>query len=504
MIVLEYDKRAGIMDIVLLVLACLASFGRMLAAYVISFLVAISLGILMARRSTAEAVLMPILDILQSIPILGFFPIAIVVFISFLPRNIGLELAAIFLIMTSLLWNMIFGIYSSIKSLDPEVFYMASVYKLKTFSRIAYMYVPAARAAIAANSIISWAGGWFFLTSAEVITSGSEEYKLLGIGSLIMDFYNKGNTLEFYIAVITLFAIIVISYLLIFNPATNLVIQHHILPAWYRVFYYVHKFVSITWERIMHIGIKFESKGVTSHTTVIVIPFLALLLYANVTTHLQQKSSLLFMFELAVNFLVSLSRVSLVVIVSLIITIGMAYISLVKGWSSAIALVGEILASIPAILWWPILSPLAAKTPWLVSFIVFLQSSLWYEFFNVILFGVPKIRADVLELAKVYGIRGFNYFRYILIPSLLPSIASGALSAWGGAWNASIVAEYFGSGPTAIDLGGIGSLLSKYTYEGNYEKVLYTIVLWALMIVLLNKTIWSRVFKRVEKSFVVE
>ncbi|MEM0048467.1 MAG: ABC transporter permease subunit [Ignisphaera sp.] len=491
------------MDAVLLALASLASFGRMLAAYILSLLVAISLGILMARRRIAEAVLMPILDILQSIPILGFFPIAIVMFVTFLPRSIGLELAAIFLITTSLLWNMIFGVYSSIKSLDPEVFYMASIYSLKTFSRVAYIYVPAARAAIAANSIISWAGGWFFLTSAEVISAGSEEYKLLGIGSLIMDFYNRGNMLGFYTAIAILFAIIVASYLLIFNPATNLVIQQRILPAWHRAFYYIYKFVSIIWESIMHIGIKFESKGITRHGTIVIVPFLALsFLYINATIYLQKSS--LPILEFAINFLISLARVGLVVIVSLIITVGMAYLSLVKGWGKSIAIVGEILASIPAILWWPILSPLAAKMPWLVSFIVFLQGSLWYEFFNVILFGVPKIRLEVLELAKVYSIKGFNYFRYILIPSLLPSIASGALSAWGGAWNASIVAEYFESGTTVIDLGGVGSLLSRYAYEGSYGRVLYIVILWALMIVLLNKTVWSQVFKRVEKSFVVE
>ncbi|MEM3974186.1 MAG: ABC transporter permease subunit [Ignisphaera sp.] len=491
------------LDVVLLVLASLASFGRMLAAYILSLLVAISLGILMARRRTAEAILMPILDVLQSIPILGFFPIAIVIFVSFLPKSIGLELAAIFLITTSLLWNMIFGVYTSVKSLDPNMFHMASVYRLKTFSRIAYIYVPAARAAIAANSIISWAGGWFFLTSAEVISAGSEEYKLLGIGSLIMDLYSKGDMLEFYIATAVLFAIIIASYLLIFNPATNLVIQHHLLPAWHRAFYYIYRFVSIVWEHIMHLGIKFESKGMAKHNMVIAVPLLTLpLLYINVVANLQKSP--LFILEFMTNFLISLARVSLVVVVSFMITIVMAYLSLVKGLGPIIAIVGEILASIPAILWWPILSPLAVKASWLVSFIVFLQGSLWYEFFNVMLFGVPKIKMEVLELAKVYSIRGFNYFRYILIPSLLPSIASGALSAWGGAWNASIVAEYFESGSTTIDLGGVGSMLSKYTYGGRYDIVLYTVILWALMIVLLNKSVWSQIFKRVEKSFVVE
>jgi NitT/TauT family transport system permease protein len=150
-----------VVDVVTLFLACLASFGRMLTAYIISLIIAIVLGISMARRRYVEAILMPILDILQSIPILGFFPIAIALFLIFLPKNIGLELASIFLITTSLVWNMIFGVYSAIKSLDPEVFIMADVYKMKRFSKLVYIYVPVAKEAIVANSVTSWAGGWF-------------------------------------------------------------------------------------------------------------------------------------------------------------------------------------------------------------------------------------------------------------------------------------------------------------------------------------------------------
>lgn len=485
-----------------LILACLASFGRMLGAYIFSLLIAISTGILMARRRIASAILMPVLDVLQSIPILGFFPIAMVLFLAFLPRNVGLELAAIFLITTSLLWNMIFGVYSAIKSLDPGIFVMTDIYKLGKFSKLTYIYVPVARAAVAANSIISWAGGWFFLTSAEVMASGFEEYKLFGVGSLMMDLYGSGRMSEFYIATATLFTIIIISYITIFNPATNLAIQRHILPAWHRIFYYIYKFTSIVWGFLMQIGIKLESRNAVNHVMVLATPFIITpLLHMGTTITLQKNPA--FILEFATNFLVSLGRVSLVVLVSFALVIGIAYLSLVKNWGLAVALAGEVLASIPAILWWPLLSPFINSIPWLVSFVVFIQGSLWYEFFNVLLFGVPKISAEVLELAKIYGVKGLNYFRYILIPSLMPSIASGALSAWGGAWNASIVAEYFESGANVVDLGGVGSMLSRYACEGDYGMVLYTILLWALMIAILNKAVWSRIFRLVEKAFEV-
>jgi NitT/TauT family transport system permease protein len=490
-----------VVDVVTLFLACLASFGRMLTAYIISLIIAIVLGISMARKKYVEAILMPILDVLQSIPILGFFPIAIVLFLIFLPKNIGLELASIFLITTSLVWNMIFGVYSAIKSLDPEVFTMADVYKMKRFSKLAYIYVPVAKVAIVANSVISWAGGWFFLTSAEIMASGSEEHKLFGIGSLIIDFYSSGKTTEFYIAIVLLFIIIMMSYIMIFNPATNTVLQQHILLAFDKIFYYIYKLISILWGFIVSIGIKIESRRTSFHLATLAIPVIALSysLRSNIT-----NLYYLFLLEFIKNFLLSLGRVVFVVITSFILTIGIAYLAIVRRWGSSIVFIGEILASIPAILWWPLLSPFVVSLPWLVSFIVFLQGSLWYEFFNVILFGVPKIRVEVLDLAKIYRIRGFSYFKYILIPSLMPSIASGALSAWGGAWNASIVAEYFESSGRIVDLGGVGSMLSRYTYSGSYGYVLFTVLLWALMIAILNKVFWSRVFKLVEKTFIVE
>lgn len=494
------------MNYVILLLATLASFGRMLVAYIISLLVALSLGIAMARRRYVEEILMPILDVLQSIPILGFFPIVIVIFLSFLPKGIGLELSAVFLLITSLLWNMIFGVYSAIKSLDPEIFQMAGVYRLGTFARLFFIYIPAARGAIAANSIISWAGGWFFLTSAEVIASGSEEYKLLGLGSLIMDLYSKGDALDLYIAVALLCTIIMLSYILIFNPATNIVVQGVKIASITKAYYPLHKAVSTIWSTLMWLGIKAESKrsGVAKASIAplfIAVPATIALLSASVNLGTEQLS---FITTFSWNFLLSLTRVCAVIMLEFFIAILMAYLSIVKGQSSVIILAGEILASIPAIIWWPLLSPIITSMPWLVSLIIFIQGSLWYEFFNVMLFGVPKIRKELLELASIYGIKGLNYFKYIFIPSLLPSIMAGALSAWGGAWNATIVAEYFGLGDNTIDLGGIGALLNKYVNQGDFTHIVWTVILWALLIATINKLIWSRLFKSIEKTYIVE
>lgn len=145
-----------------LALSTSLSLGRMFAAYVISLLLALITGVAMARNKYVETVLLPILDVLQSIPILGFFPAIVLVFVSLLGPAAGSELGSIFLIVTSLVWNMIFGVYSSVKSLDPSIDHLTKVYRLSSIHRFLYVYVPASRSSVAANSIVSWAGGWFF------------------------------------------------------------------------------------------------------------------------------------------------------------------------------------------------------------------------------------------------------------------------------------------------------------------------------------------------------
>ena len=492
------------MQVWVLVLASLASFARMLVAYILSLLIAIFLGVAMARNRVVEATFLPILDILQSIPILGFYPIILSLVVGSLHKGIGLEIAAVLLIVTSLVWNMIFGVYAAVKSLDPSVIELAKVYRLGLFSRLAYIYVPSSLEALASNSLISWAGGWFFLTSAEIISMGSEEHKLFGLGSLIMDLYNAGDIMGFYIAVATLFIIIIVSYLLLFNPAVNIVAQSRIVPAVDSFFNYLARFISLVWSAIIGAGIRIElrvkhqriGKRVGIALFIIPIAFLAQLNMSGLAHIVLDMYAILPQFF--TNFLVTLARVAIIVLISFISSVFLAYLAVVKRWGKAIAFTGEALASIPAILWWPLLSPLYSM-PWLISFTVFLQGALWYEFFNVMLFGVPKIPSGFLEVAEVYRVRGFKFFRYILLPSLLPSIASGALSAWGGAWNASIVAEYFSFGSN--DLRGIGSMLSKYTYAGDLEHAMLVVILWALMIAFLNKAFWSRVFKRVERAF---
>lgn len=495
-----------------LAVAAAASTARMLSAYVLSVISALLLGSLMARNRAVERVLLPILDILQSIPILGFFPAALLFFVTHLPSGLGLELASVFLIWTSLVWNMIFGVYSSVKSLDPQFESMAKVYGFGHAARFFYIYTPASRSSLVANSLVSWAGGWFFLTSAEVVSLGSEEYRLNGIGSFVLERFNAGDLPSFYAGVAVLLAIIMLTYVLFWNPAASIVLGRQ-LPGVLATYEAVHSVVVTVWRKLGEAAVTLERKTarLRGFSTLLKWAFAVFAVSAVVSYAL--SSSVAFnatdvmrrVFETMLVLPVSLARVALVVVFSFTLSLFTAYVSYkFEHMAQAVALAGETLASVPAIVWWPLLAGVALKYPFgplLVSSVVFLQGSFWYLYFNTLVYGLANIRRDFEELSKVYRFSDTAFFRYVFVPSLLPSVAAGALSAWGGAWNASVVAEYVEIGDKVIDLGGAGALLNRLAARGDATGLVASALALSLAIVAVNKTVWSRFFGYIESRF---
>lgn len=239
-----------------LAVATLMSLYRMLVAYLISLILAIFTGIAMARNRVVESILMPVLDVLQSIPILGFFPVALVVFINLFGPSVGSELSAIFLIVTSLVWNMIFGVYASIKSLDPSFEVMSEVYKIPLPLKLFLIYIPASRSSILSNSIISWAGGWFFLTNAEVISMGSRTFKLIGLGSFILAASERGDQISLAAGVIVLFSVIIASYILLWNPSVIKYVGVTFLPGIFFLYNFIERNIVVLWKNIVKMSLK--------------------------------------------------------------------------------------------------------------------------------------------------------------------------------------------------------------------------------------------------------
>jgi len=494
-----------------LVIALGCSLARMMAAYIISVIIALVTGSAMARNRVVEAVTLPILDVLQSIPILGFFPVVLVFFIGSLPKPIGAEAAAVFLIVTSLVWNMIFGVYASIKSLDASIFDMARVFSLGPASKFFYIYTPASKSALLANTLVSWAGGWFFLTSAEVISMGEKEYRLLGVGSFILESFDRGDYFNFYLGVCALILAILLTYVLVWNPAITSLWSLPLVCVG-GVYDRVSSFIAVLWDGVREVFTYLESKvRVPRAATRILASFLVLLLLLLLLRAITGLSSVN-LHDVAVSFVhelpLSLLRVALILLFSFLLSLAISYGTYKsRGPGYLFTLSGEILASIPAIIWWPLLARIALASsagPLLVSFIVLLQGAVWYLFFNIIVFGLANIRREHEELALVYKIRGRHFFSSIFLPSISPSVASGALSAWGGAWNATVVAEYVVLSGKLFDLGGVGALLNRYTAQGKTGEVALAALFLSVFIVLINKAIWSRIFSGISGRFAGE
>ncbi|MEZ0346756.1 MAG: ABC transporter permease subunit [Infirmifilum sp.] len=495
-----------------LLLASSASLYRMATAYILSVILSLILGSAMARNKIIESILLPVLDILQSIPILGFFPAALLLFVTYLPERIGLELASIFLIITSLVWNMIFGVYSSVKSLDPAYEDLARVYGFGHAARFFFIYTPASRRSLIANSLVSWAGGWFFLTSAEVVSLGNAAYKLVGLGSFTIEHFNSGDMFGFSLGVATLLTLIILTYMTLWNPAAATTLGLP-LPGVVSFYEKVHELVAVIWRALTGVCLTVEKKisPMRGFLSILVKAILGILV-ALVLIQLGEAAVTLNIPEIMAKTIpvfqeipLTLARIASIVMFSFTLSLFIAYFSyksLIIGKSMSI--IGEALASLPAIVWWPLLSTIALKYsfgPYLVSAIVFLQGSFWYLYFNVLVYGLASIKREFEELSSVYRIRGFSFFRYVFIPSLLPSVATGALSAWGGAWNASVVAEYVSIENKVIDLGGVGALLNKLTINGDATGLVLSAVALSLVIVLINKTFWSRVFNYLEGKY---
>lgn len=504
------------------------TLARMVASYMLSLVVALIIGIAMATNRRVDAFMNPVIDILQSIPILGFFPAAVLIVINALPGALGVELASILLITTSMVWNMIYGVYSSVKSIDPGIFEVLRTYRVGPLTRLFTVYIPAARKALATNSAISWAGGWFFVTAAEVISLGQGEYRLKGLGSYIVEASERGDQASLYVGLAVLVLILVSSYLLVWNNAISIrgEVYEISMPAIRGLYKAFASLLPRIREAILDRA--FASDRIITRlgipVEILYAPYIAIvalgstaallfILYGSISVVLEIHGRLSVLSLILARALpdavymmgISFSRVLGVLALGAAISIAISY-SYIKHRRSTGALIfaGEVLSSIPAVLWWPILAEAVERglSPVAVSFVVFFQGSFWYIFFNVVFYGIPSFKKSLMELAEVYGIRGGLYVRKIFIPSLYPSIAAGIISASGGAWNSTIVAEYIDLGDVKVDLGGIGSAISRSAYAGDVGSLLIYVFFMATFVAVLNRLLWKKIlFEKLGKRY---
>lgn len=522
----------------------LYSFLRMLAAYILSVIFSLVYGYTAAMNKKAEKIMLPVLDVLQSVPVLGFFPIVIIFLINlFKGSKLGVELAAIVLIFTSQAWNIAFGVYESLTTIPNDLLLAAKAFLLKGRLLFIKLLFPASIPKLVYNSIMSWAGGWYFLIACEIITAGPAYYRLPGLGSFLMEAAETGDWFSLIIGIVTLVSIITLMNIFIWHPLQIFAERFKYEYTAVGVVRPVGRtglmsiFAPISWLKkiplpkkaikfapnltigfmhvtsyIFHLPIKFFQilKKILPKEIVfkilkvmlifIGIVFLGGLIYFSakalvyVFTNPFPKEAVSIPLALFFSFI----RLLIAYILSLAWTLPLAiYLGRNKKINQILMPVFEIAASIPATALFPVIVMVVihyTHSMNIASILLILTGMQWYLLFNLTS-GVASIPEDLKEAVKSLRVGRWLTYRKLILPSLVPSLITGSITGWGGGWNALIVSEYLVYQNKTYSAFGIGNLLNCATYSGDFSLLLLSLLSMIIVIVSLNHLFWRRLYE---------
>ncbi len=499
------------------------SWARMTIALIISIIFSLCVGISAAVNRIAEKIIIPALDILQSIPILSFFPIALYAFVIIHPI-VGPELAAIFLIFTSQAWNIAFGVYKGVRLIPLELLEASNTLSLGRWRRITSLYIPAAFPGIASNLPPSWANGLYFLVACEIITIGEAEWSLFGIGTLSTNYILAGRVAEFAMSLAAVVVAVIFTNLIAFVPVMRLSERYKFeeraaemprvwiekISSWLsRV---VRRISFSLSPRISSLKIVIPSK-IAKALLIAALAAVAALFLHSISGRVLTEVTLTWAQDIiegfqrlgVVNPLMmigfSLARVSAAVAFGLLWTMPIAILIYEKRMLEKILIpLFQIIASFPATL----LLPLIAKAIMdrglpleLGAFLMILLGTQWYLLF-FLLDGLRSIPYDEEEVCSAFGMTRLQKLRHLYLPRMLPSLIMGCLVTFGGGWNTLVVAERAILGEFTWDLGspGIGRMLSMAVERGDLSLLVASTIWMASFITILNRLLWRRLYER--------
>jgi NitT/TauT family transport system permease protein len=509
----------------------LRSLSRMFIALGLSVAFTFVYGTAAARLRRAEKVLIPALDILQSVPILGFLSITVALFIALFPHSLlGLECAAIFAIFTSQAWNMTFSFYHSLITQPRELDEAARVLRLTKWERFWKLDVPGSMIGLVWNGMMSFGGGWFFLTASEAITVNKRSYALPGIGSYVAT-ASRDAELDKVLLAIGVMIVMVLAVNFLFwrplvawserfrNELTEAAEQPRsiMLDALRRsrvphalgrplrpMTQWLDRSTRIfgTADRPLDVDPSRRRTGDTffgvAVGALVIAGAWAAFAYVSRTIGLDEFPHAFWLG--AITF----GRVIIVVVASTLIWVP---IGVKIGLSPRLARyaqpIVQVLASFPANFLFPFAAAffVAASISLNVGGIVLMAlGAQWYILFNTIA-GAMSIPSDLREAMDNFGVRGWQRWRDLILPGIFPYYVTGGITAAGGAWNASIVAEVVVYGGHTLLATGLGAYIAVATASGNFAKVLTGIIVMSVYVVGLNRLVWRRLFRLAETRF---
>jgi len=502
---------------------------RMLAALVASFIFTFTYGTLAAKSRRAEMVLIPLLDVLQSVPVLGYLSFTVVFFVSLSPnRALGVELAAIFAIFTSQAWNMAFSFFQSLRTIPYDLDEASRGFRFSGWQRFWRLEVPFAMPGLIWNTMMSMSGGWFFVVASEAIAVGDLHVALPGIGSYVARAIEARDLAAVGWAILAMTVTIFIYDQLLFRP----------LVAWADKFRYEQTASAVaprSWildlfRRTSLLRTAGESIGAMTQAAararlsprifsrplagrkipsrlldvvwyglaLVAVVYLGVVLLRFAEAQLSWGDVV----DAIGNGGITLLRVAILIVIATIIwvPIGVA-VGLRPAVAEKVQPVAQFLAAFPANLLFPLavylivrfdLSPVIWLSPLMIL------GTQWYIVFNVIA-GASAFPNDLEEAAKTFRIHGWRWWRDVMLPGVFPYYVTGAITASGGAWNASIVSEVVSWGPTKLDGGGLGAYIARMTAAGDFPRIALGIAVMSILVVGTNRLVWRPLYAYAER-----
>lgn len=505
----------------------LFSLSRGLIAYFFSLGFTLTYGWWAAKDRLAARVLIPLLDILQSIPVLGFMPGLMLAFVALFPdSNIGLELVAVVMIFTGQVWNMTFSFYHSLRSIPNDLKEVARIYGFTTWQRFKWLELPFSMIGLVWNSMMSMAGGWFFLMINEAFRLGEYDFRLPGLGSYMSVAVEQGNIPAMCYAVLAMVIMILAIDQLLWRPivvwaekfrveeGAAVEQQHSWFLAWLRrsrllagsaqlASYLVPQQVGARQTLQRRTGPSWQPP--TWLRSVPLMLLLSLLAWGGFKLlELLRDVTLTAWLELVGAAFLTLARVLLAVAIGTLWTVpaGLA-IGLSPQWSRRLQPVVQVVASFPAPMLFPVvlaaLELLDISLSW-GAIILMLLGTQWYLLFNV-LAGAMAIPADLREMATSYRIRGWQRFTTLYLPAVFPYLVTGWVTAAGGAWNASIVAEFVTFRGKTLQTAGLGAEITAAAENADFPRLAAGVLVMSLVVVAFNRLVWHRLYQLAERRY---
>jgi NitT/TauT family transport system permease protein len=508
---------------------------RMLAAIVASLLFTLVYGTLAAKSRRAGMVLVPILDILQSVPVLGYISFTVTFFLALFPhRVLGAELAAIFAIFTSQAWNMTFSFYQSLRTVPRDLDEVSRGFHLTGWQRFWKLEVPFSMPGLIWNTMMSMSGGWFFVVASEAITVGNNTITLPGIGAYLAQAISERNLAAVGWVILAMTVVILAYDQLMFRPLvawadkfrmettssgiapeswvldlvrrTRLIHQLLVPAGWLLA-----KLARVPLRMPLAKGVRFarsasERKRASRAGDIawaLVLLVATLYVVWRVVAYVRTGVTLGEVGHVFVLGFITLARVIILIGLSSLVWVPLGVlIGLRPAVAEKIQPLAQFLAAFPANLLFPVFVVVIARfhlTPdiWLSPLIVL--GTQWYILFNVIA-GASAYPNDYREAATNFRIRGWQWWRQVMLPGIFPYYVTGAITASGGAWNASIVSEAVQWGDTRIAAHGLGAYIAQTTAAGDFPKIILGIAVMSLFVTLFNRMLWRPLYAYAESK----